>query len=216
MRGIMVGASSQLYLLVLRKQLRIMAKRNQAMRSMGKLIHQSSLQKMVERKMDYLGWTIREGKWVHTHCPSGFRLEDILDDSIWEKVSHSLRESFRELCFHKLKQCGRHDAQRIGEQPYSPLRRKLAIKWAGANFTAFMLACGGIPSPLQRASKGKNPVTQWCPVCREESPEWDHLWKCFTGSIPDDGLLRRFLWPQSRRQFSLRNAFLSGMQALRQ
>lgn len=215
MRGVMVGANSHLHLVVLRKQIRMLAKRNQAMRRMGSAIHNSSLENMVKRKLASLGWLYREGKWVHPLHLCGFKIDEMVDDKIWAKTSHALRESYRQSCFNKLRRSGRHDAQCIGDELYSPSRRKLAISWAGANFTAYLLVCGGIASPLQRATTGKHRVIQRCPRCDLISPEWDHLWRCFAGTIPADGLLRRFLWPRSRKDFSLCNAFLSGMQAMR-
>lgn len=211
----MVGANSHLHIVVLRKQIRTLAKRNQALRRMGAPIYNSHLERMVKRKLASLGWLCREGKWVHPLHSRGFKIDEMIEDKLWAKISHALRETYRQCCFNKLRRSGRHDAQCIGDEPYSPSRRKLAITWAGANFTAYLLVCGGIASPLQRATTGKHRVVQRCPKCDLISPEWDHLWSCFTGTIPDDGLLRRFLWPRSRSDFPLCNAFLSGMQALR-
>ena len=125
---------------------------------------------------------------------------------LWRKASHNIRESYRKLAFEGLVQCGRHDANEINV-PYDGVRRRLALRWAGDDFTSFMLICGGMASPYQRNLLGFGSEEAHCAVCGEHAPGWEHIWLCATGSIPDDGLLKRFLWPRSVVDFGLCSAF---------
>ena len=171
MRNVLIGAHSHLSLQVLRKQIRILAKRNQVMNEMGMEIQGSPLEKMVSSSLRCLGWKVEGEVWSHHVFQEGFKIAEMLDNVLWAKVSHQLRESYRFEEFAKLKNCGRHDAICIGDLPYDEKRRKLALRWAGANFTAVMLVLGGIASPLQRAMHGWNRTTLYCPVCCAEAPD---------------------------------------------
>ena len=59
-----------------------------------------------------------------------------ISDQLWGHASHFIRESYRQVSLEQLKQAKRHDAAEIGEICYDPRRRQLALKWAGAHFTA--------------------------------------------------------------------------------
>lgn len=213
MRGVIFGAHSQLLLRILRRQIRILSKRNQLLNKMGKSVHASTLERLVTSKLVALGWTCQNGWWRHELCLDGFKIDEMNDDNKWLKASHCLRESYRQNRFEMLRNCGRHDAQCI-DVPYPSHRRKLAIEWIGENFIAFMLVCGGIASPYQRANFGGGRYHQRCPTCGTDNPGWGHLWQCFTGSIPEDGLLYRFLWPRDKKDYVQCNAFLRGMQLM--
>ena len=213
MRKVLMGAHSHLSLQILRRQIRIIAKRNLAMLAMGLEIKSSSIEKMVAQSLEALGWSEEGEIWSHYVYPDGFKINEMVDNARWTKVSHHLRESYRYEAFEQLKACGRHDALCVNGLAYDEKRRKLALKWAGANFTAIMLLLGGIQSPLQRHTCGWYRITLYCPTCGETAPDWEHLWRCFAGCVPTDGLLRRYIWPHSRADFPLCNAFLTGMQS---
>ncbi len=114
-------------------------------------VHLTSLEQMVTEGLMSLGWTCYDQIWSHARYPDGFKIDDMVDDKLWAMVRHQIRETYRLLSFEKLKNSGRHDAACIGPLPYLESRRKLAIQWAGANFTANMLVLGGIASPYQRS-----------------------------------------------------------------
>ena len=136
----------------------------------------------------------------------GFKVLDLNDETLWRKASHNIRESYRKLAFEGLVQSGRHDANEINV-PYDGLRRKLALRWAADDFTSFMLIVGGMASPYQRNLLGFGSEGAHCAVCRELAPGWEHIWLCANGFIPEDGLLKRFLWPRSAADFALCSAF---------
>ena len=102
-------------------------------------------------------------------------------------------------------QSGRHDANEINV-PYNGCRRKLALKWAGDVFSSFMLVVGGMASPYQRNLLGYSSAGT-CSVCGEHAPGWEHIWLCANGFVPEDGLLKRFLWPRTVADFPFCSAF---------
>jgi len=216
MRSVIGGAHSHLEVFIIRGHIKLLAKRNAALKLLGLEVRKCALDNLVEKGLEDLEWTWEDGKWAHAYLPNGFAEEDVLDDKKWNKISHAIRESYRCVAFNRLCVSDRHDAREIREIPYSEKRRKLAVSWAvkDASFTAFMLILGGIQSPHQRAFYGYRRITLRCPVCGLEAPPWQHLWQCFVGYEPDDGLLYRFLWPRGVADFAICNAFLSGMRLI--
>ena len=206
MRNVLVGANSHMRFMLLKKQIRVLARRDQALCSMGLAVGRSPLNRLVEESLQLLGWNCIDEFWTHPDFEQGFKVLDLNDELLWRKASHNIRESCRKLAFEGLVQCGRHDANEINV-PYDGVRRRLALRWAGDDFTSFMLICGGMASPYQRNLLGFGSEEAHCAVCGEHAPGWEHIWLCATGSIPDDGLLKRFLWPRSVVDFGLCSAF---------
>ena len=204
MRKVILGGHSYLQITLLCRQLRLVAKRNEALRSLQLPIGRAPLDDLVEQGLTNLGWTLRGSEWHHPRY-GRFSIANLVDDKVWGSVHHNIRESYREIAFHELVNSGRHDAMEINTE-YSPDRRKLALKWAGANFQPFLMVVGGLQSPLQRAILGYN--TSVRPKCGINAPSWDHLWQCAVGFTPSDGLMRRFLWPRCKQDFGVCSAFL--------
>ena len=149
MRSVLVGANSHMRFMLLKKRLRLLAKRNAALSQMGLPIGRTSLDQLVEDSLFSYGWQCNRAIWTHTDFELGFKVSELTDEIMWRKVSHNIRESCRKLAFEGLVQSGRHDANEINV-PYSGCRRKLALKWAGEDFSSFMLVAGGMASPFQR------------------------------------------------------------------
>ena len=205
MRSVLVGANSHMRFMLLKKRLRLLAKRNAALSQMGLPIGRTSLDQLVEDSLFSYGWQCIEQFWTHTDFELGFKVSELTDEIMWRKVSHNIRESYRKLAFEGLVQSGRHDANEINV-PYSGCRRKLALKWAGEDFSSFMLVAGGMASPFQRNLLGYSDAG-YCSICGEHAPGWEHIWLCANGFIPEDGLLKRFLWPRTVADFPLCSAF---------
>ena len=206
MRNVMVGAHSHMRFMLIKKQIRVLARRDQALHNMGLAIGRSPLNQFVEESLQLLGWNCIDDFWTHPDYEQGFKVLDMNDETMWRKASHNIRESYRKLAFEGLVQSGRHDANEINA-PYDGLRRKLALRWAKDDFTSFMLIIGGMASPFQRNLLGFGSEGAHCAVCGELAPGWEHIWLCANGFIPDDGLLKRFLWPRSAADFPLCSAF---------
>lgn len=204
MRKVVIGAHSFLPITLLCRQIRLVAKRNEALRSLHLPVEKAPLDKFVEEGLAKLGWQLEGAVWQHPSF-GNFEVDHLTDDKHWRAVHHNIRESYREIAYYQLTNSGRHDAQEI-TQDYSPDRRKLALKWAGANFLSFMMVVGGLQSPLQRSILGYNTEVK-CPKCGEQAPSWDHIWQCAVGYLPSDGLMRRFLWPRSKCDFVACSAF---------
>ncbi len=215
MRNVLIGAQSHCALMLLLRQVRTLAKRNLALRNMGLEVHRAPLDEMVEKGLESLGWTFSQSKWSHPLFEQGFDIDEMVQDQLWGHASHFIRESYRQVSFEQLKQAKRHDAAEIGEICYDPRRRQLALRWAGADFTAIMLLLGAMASPFQRKLVGYDIVQMVCPTCGTVAPGWEHLWECFCGFVPSDGLLKRFIWPRTERDLPLCRAFLQGFKALR-
>ena len=211
MRQVIFGATSHVQSVLLRKQLRLLVKRNAALSELGLEVRTAPLDVMVEKGLTDLGWERGEEFWTHPLFEQGFKVEDLLDEKEWRKVSHYIRESYRQLAFDRLAASDRHDAKEINVQ-YDAERRKLALQWAGESFPALMLVLGACASPYQRAMLGFGGTTSSCSTCGTASPGWDHIWQCTCGFIPEDGLLRRFLWPRTKKDFPYCSAFLVGFQ----
>jgi len=206
MRSVMVGAHSHIKFMLVKKQLRLLAKRDLALQQLMLPIGRTPLNQMVEDSLCFLGWNCIDSFWTHPDFELGFKIQDLNDDVLWRKVIHNIRESYRKLAFGGLVQSGRHDASEINV-PYCGTRRKLALRWAGEEFTPFMLIIGGMASPFQRKLLGFGHEGAHCAVCGELAPGWEHIWQCAVGFIPEDGLLKRFIWPRSVADFPLCNAF---------
>ena len=138
MRQVIFGAHSHVQLMLLRKQLRLLVKRNASLYALGLAVTPAPLDKMVEKGLTDLGWIFDGEFWTHPKVELGFKLEDLMEEKHWRKVSHDIRESYRLLAFDCLVASNRHDARGINVQ-YSSERRKLALQWAGDNFRALML-----------------------------------------------------------------------------
>ena len=206
MRSVIVGAHSHMRFMLLKKQIRVLARRDQALQTMGLAVGRTPLNQMIEDDLQLLGWNCIDEFWTHPDYEQGFKVLDLNDEILWRKASHNIRESFRKVAFEGLVQSGRHDAMEINV-PYDGLRRKLALRWAADDFTSFMLIVGGMASPYQRNLLGFGSEGAHCAVCGEAAPGWEHIWLCANGFIPEDGLLKRFLWPRSTADFPFCSAF---------
>lgn len=130
MRSVLVGAHSHSECLLVKKQIRLIARRNKALGELGISVPYDLMDLMAEKNLERFGWWQSEGTWRHAFWPRGFSFSNSLDESMWRKMAHALRESYRKDNYEKLQCSGQHDANEMATIPYDPLRRKLALQWA--------------------------------------------------------------------------------------
>ena len=212
MRRTVTGAHTSLRMIAFLRQLRLLSQRNSKLQEQGVEVTQCQLDKMVYLALEDLDWRFEDGKYVHDLCIEGFRIEDLVQDCIWRKVGHHVRESYRQQHYQFFLQSGRHEFNGLDLTPYDSQRRKMALQWAGKDGLALLLLQGAVQSPNVRlASSG---IDSRCQVCGVPHPTWDHLWLCFTGeAAPLDFLLRRHLWPRDAKDLQLCTSFLNGMRS---
>ena len=212
MRRTVTGAHTSLRMIAFLRQLRLLSQRDKRLQEQGVEVTQCQLDKMVHKALEDLDWRFEDGKYVHDLCIDGFRIGDLVQDCIWRKVGHYVRESFRQQHYQLFLRSGRHEFNGLVLTPYDSLRRKMAWQWAGKDGLAILLIQGAVQSPNVRlASSG---IDSCCHVCGEPHPTWDHLWLCFTGeAAPMDYLLRRHLWPRDAKDLHLCTSFLNGMRS---
>ena len=210
MRRAVTGAHTSLRMIAILRQLRLLSQRDNELREQGVEVTQCQLDQMVHSALTDLNWRFEDGKYIHDLCTDGFQIKDLVQDCIWKKVGHYVRESYRQLHYDLFLQSGRHEFNGLVLTAYDPQRRKLACRWAGQDGLAWMLIQGAVQSPNVRlASSG---ITSCCHVCGQPNPTWDHLWPCFTGeAAPMDFLLRRHLWPRDVKDLQMCTSFLNGM-----
>ena len=216
MRKVIAGASLHINIVVLMRQLRLLAKRNAELASLYSLdiwsLEFTSLEEMVVRGLIDLNWSRsdRTAKWEHPLFEEGFELAEVNDRLKWKKISHAIRESYRQNSFEELKMSDRHELVNNDIGHYDPSRRDAALRWARCDTRAYMLILGAIQSPFQRRMHDRR-FHSVCPRCSLENPSWDHMWMCFAQVVPADTLLRRYCWPKTVADQALCTAFLDGI-----
>ena len=210
MRRAVTGAHTSLRMIAILRQLRLLSQRDNELQEQGVEVTQCQLDQMVHSALTDLNWRFEDGKYIHDLCTDGFQIKDLVQDCIWKKAGHYVRESYRQLHYDLFLRSGRHEFNGLVLTAYDPQRRKLACRWAGQDGLAWMLIQGAVQSPNVRlASSG---INSCCHVCGEPNPTWDHLWPCFTGeAAPMDFLLRRHLWPRDVKDLQMCTSFLNGM-----
>jgi len=219
MRKVVAGATLHINIVVLMRQLRLLAKRNAELESMYSQdilsLEFTTLEEMVVQGLINLNWSRsdRTAKWEHPFLLEGFELADVNDNLKWKKISHAIRESYRQNGFEELKTSDRHELLNYDLGHYDPKRRDAAIRWARRDSLAYMLILGAIQSPFQRRMHDHR-FQSVCPRCNIENPPWDHMWMCFSKVVPADVLLRRYCWPKNAADVALCTAFLDGIKSM--
>ncbi len=191
---------------VLVRQMRLLARRDFALSRFGVEKVACHLDHMVYRGLIGFGWQEANGSWSLNGFQ--FSLEDCLNDYMWKKVSHEVRESVRRWHFGELMQLSRHEFVGQVIPPYDSWRVDVVRKWIRKNSLAMMIATGSLGSGATR-KKSQPSMDFPCPKCGELNVFWEHYWTCWAGCPPpEDLLLRRFLWPRSREDFPLMDCFL--------
>ncbi len=213
MKNTIGGAHSNLKMVALKKQLRLIAERNKALENVGIQPTKCKMDNFVESTLHQLGWSLERGRYRHPSFREGFRICELLDNEWWKCIGHHLRESYRQSEFDLYKNCNRHEVSNYHYGAYDSDRRQLAVKWAAEDPMALMLLIGGIQSPMLKANvRG---IHMRCSKCNYQDPDWTHLWKCFTNTEPPcDGLLARHIWPRNVDDFPLCQSFLDGIRSL--
>jgi len=202
LRRTLVGANTSLFMMAGLKQMRILSKRNRILRQLGISKEQCLLDVQVASFLEELHWKqTDEDTYQNEFTEEKFKLEDLLQEELKGKIEHYVRESYRLTAYKKFCSEDRHEIRGEEMPVYSEFRRRAVVKWIGKNSTAMLAAIGGIQSPLLKYQlRG---TMSYCGRCKTENPSWEHLWKCVVGEIPDDIMLRRFLWPRSHSDFHL-------------
>ena len=219
MRKVIAGASLHINIVVLMRQLRLLARRNAELASLYSLdiwsLEFTSLEEMVVRGLIDLNWSRsdRTAKWEHPLFEEGFELAEVNDRLKWKKISHAIRESYRQNSFEELKMSDRHELVNNDLGLYDPSRRDAALRWARCDTRAYMLILGAIRSPFQRRMHDRR-FHSVCPRCSFENPSWDHMWMCFAQVVPADTLLRRYCWPKTVADQAHCTAFLDGIRSM--
>ncbi len=210
MRRTISGANTSLRMVAFLRQLRLLSQRNQRLQEQSVEVTQCQLDRMVFSTLEDLNWRFEGGKYVHELYAEGFAISELLDDNVWRKTGHYVRESYRQVHFGLYGESGRHELSDHVFPPYDIKRREMACRWAKNDGLAWMLIQGAVQSPNVRLKS--TGIHSRCVECGEAQPTWDHLWKCFTGeAAPQDFLLRRFLWPREKADLALCQSFLDGL-----
>ena len=213
MKNTIGGAHSNIKMVALKKQMRLLAERNKALENAGILTSKCKMDNFVESTLHQLGWSLERGRYRHPNFREGFRICELLDDEWWKCIGHQLRESYRQFEFELYINCNRHEVCNYHYGAYDSDRRQLAVKWAAEDSLAWMLLIGGIQSPMLKANT--RGLHQRCSKCNCQDPDWSHLWTCYTETAtPCDGLLVRHLWPRSVDDIPLCRKFLDGIRTM--
>lgn len=185
-------------------QVRMLAKRDLFLQTQGINVVACALDHMVDHNLKRFGWTLVGSTWSLAEMQ--FQICQCCDGKAWGRIGHDLRESVRRWHYQQLFSLSRHEFLDQHLPPYSADRIKLVKLWMKQDSVAILLATGSIPSALS-ISKGQGFVVP-CPKCGMIQAYWDHYWECWIQqSPPDDLLLRRFLWPRSRKDFGICDLF---------
>ena len=191
---------------VLVRQTRLLARRDLALTRFGIEKLGCHLDHMVYSGLSKFGWVEVAGKW-HLEGDS-FSLEECLDQIIWKKVSHVIRESVRRWHYGELVNLTRHEFAGQVIPPYDPWRIEVVRKWVRKDSLAMMIATGSLSSGAVRKLSWPH-LDFPCPKCGELNVYWVHYWQCWAGcSPPEDVLLSRFLWPRSKADLHYMDCFL--------
>lgn len=210
MRGVIAGANNCFRMVTTMGQITLLAQRNQALRAENEDIQPCQLDNFVAKNLQKLGWSLIRGRYRHPLYQEGFRIDELTEEAKWRCVSHHLRESYRAKEFEMYRMSARHEVVQDQIAHYDSDRRKMAMDWVGSNNSALMHLMGGVQSPLLKHKlRG---INQKCSKCGEPNPSWDHHWICHVGmKPPEDCLLRRNLWPRTKKDFPLCSRFLEGL-----
>ena len=87
MRQVIYGAHSHVRCKLIMKQLRLLAKRNQALTLMGLEIGKAPLDILVENGLEDLGWIYVNEFWTHPLFEQGFKIGDLVDNKWGAKLA---------------------------------------------------------------------------------------------------------------------------------
>lgn len=112
MRHVVAGANDSFRMVTALRQIRVLAQRNQSLRTGIGVIQPCQLDSFVAKSLDKLGWSLIRGRYRHRLYQEGFRIDELTEDARWRRVSHHLRESFRAREFDLYRISARHEVVR--------------------------------------------------------------------------------------------------------
>ena len=130
LKQVIVGGHLSISACVIWRATRLLAIRDFARAQLGAQWNPVALDEEVRARLTGLGWYLSGDRWCHVIFPSGFSLSEIVEDKIWAKAAHFLRESWRKQSFERLMASGRHEFQGELIPAYSSDRIRLAKSWA--------------------------------------------------------------------------------------
>jgi len=196
--------------MVLVRQVRLLARRNLALSSFAIQVNRCALDHMVQHGLRKYGWTVANGFWSRSGF--SFRMVHCVDDGQWPRIAHEIRDSIRQWHYSRLMTVRRKGTMRhemVGQDlpPFCADRLALVRKWMRKSTVATLLATGSISSAAAR-KKSQPTHTVVCPNCSQPEAGWGHYWRCWLNmEPPEDLLLRRFLWPRSKMDLQICDAF---------
>ena len=186
-------------------QVRLLARRQQAIQSLSIAWAPCSLDFMVQQGLSDLGWIYNAGRWHFQGFH--FALDQCCSFYEWGLISHWIRESIRRKYYASLFTLKRHEFVGQDIPPYNADRLTLVRKWIKGDTVACLLATGAIASSAAR-NLGQPLVQVPCPSCGELNSGWDHYWRCWLHmEPPQEVLFRRFLWPRAEHDVATCNQF---------
>lgn len=194
------------------RQVKLLINRNAELLRLGYNIGHSdtALNSLVSDGCERYGWTKRRSTWRHEHC-GHFLEQDILRLKEWKRIAHKLRDSVRWSSWIEFKESGRHEIADMQLPNMTMERINMTRKWASTSASRRSFAIGAVKNPLTAFLA--HGCTTCCMKCGETNPEWDHGWTCLLQvPIPDDAMLRRFLWGATRAEELLADSFIEAME----
>lgn len=196
------------------RQVRLLARRQQALQKLGIAVVPCTLDHMVHRGLAELGWIMNGDGDSWSLNGFSFALWQCCNFTDWGLIGHWIRDSIRRKHYANLFHLKRHElvGQRIPQ--YNADRLCLVRKWMKGDTIATLLATGAISSAAARFN-GQPGAQVLCPKCSETKCHWHHYWRCWLDlEPPTDVLFRRFLWPRSTHDLEICKAFRDWAEAL--
>ena len=129
---------------VLIRQIRLLARRDLALTRFGLEKLPCQLDFMVYKGLVRFGWHAEDLLWVMGGF--SFTSVDCMNDQMWKKISHMVRESIRKWHYDQLVHLKRHEFEGMEIPPFDPWRIQVVRKWIRKDSVALMLATGSLGS----------------------------------------------------------------------
>ena len=177
------------------KQVRLLARRQQALEKHGIPHAPCTLDHMVHRGLLKQGRSFAHGTW--RFYGFSFTLGQRCNSADWGPISPWIRDSIRRKHFEQFFSSKRHEMVGQNIPCNNADRMALARKWIKGDSVAVLLATGSIASAASRFN-GQPEAEVKCPKCKGSNVNWHHYWECWLGlDPPADLLFRSILWPRA-------------------
>ena len=216
LRSLVGGCHLEFGKAVLVRQTFTRAMRDITLNEDNRPLTRTNLDDMVDQGLFDLGWfRTQDGSWQHAELPDTFNEANFVCRKRWKEAAHSIRMSMRMKEYANLQLSARHE---INEElpPFDHERFQQMRKWIdGKPYDAgrFFFSIGAVQSPATAFQNGYDRNTT-C-KCGIEAPNWEHIWRCYLNEVPDDLMLRRFLWPRGESDYPKCQTFMDAIHSIR-